>query len=269
MSYNSNFGKDRNIDSNMPATTSSSNVGPTTTGTSNVGSSTGSSSYGSGNKFGTSGNVSNTGSNTSGAYTGLSTHTVDSKIRHDHRIIFQLFDKFKSLDRYPSEQKKWANQIIWEVARHSSAEESVLYPEFERVLVNGKVLADRNRHDHLELKKNLSKLEGINIEKKEFDQLLTTIMENLRTHVEFEENEELPMLTKALTLSELENLGSKYDTAKKIAPTRPHPSAPDKGMMGTVAGVLTAPFDKLRDTLKTFPTDDEIQQVVGHQGTQM
>lgn len=40
---------------------------------------------------------------------------------------------------------------------------------------------------------------------------------------------------------------------------RAHPGAPDKPPFETVAGLLAAPLDKLRDVFSKFPTEEQLQ----------
>jgi len=47
------------------------------------------------------------------------------------------------------QQTRWANQFIWEVARHSIGEELVVYPLLESELgETGRTLAENDRRDH-------------------------------------------------------------------------------------------------------------------------
>jgi len=44
---------------------------------------------------------------------------------------------------------RWRNQFTWELARHSIAEELVVYPTFEKILGGkGKQMADKDREEH-------------------------------------------------------------------------------------------------------------------------
>ncbi len=53
------------------------------------------------------------------------------------------------------EATAWANQLVWEVARHAVGEEIVVYPLMEKHLGDeGKRLADDDRKDHLVCQSN-------------------------------------------------------------------------------------------------------------------
>eukprot|EP00775_Hariotina_reticulata_P013511 gene13511-13636_t len=70
----------------------------------------------------------------------------------------------------------------------------------------------------------------------------------LEHHINEEENEMMPEFASLVDRHKLASLAEKFHSAKKRAPTRPHPGAPDKPVTGNIIGnTLTAPVDKLRD----------------------
>lgn len=68
-------------------------------------------------------------------------------IKQDHRELESYYDRItKSQDK--DEQTRYQNQFTWELARHSIGEELVVYPAFERLLADGKSMADKDRREH-------------------------------------------------------------------------------------------------------------------------
>jgi hemerythrin superfamily protein len=68
-------------------------------------------------------------------------------IKQDHRELESYYDRItKSQDK--DEQTCYQNQFTWELARHSIGEELVVYPAFERLLADGKSMADKDRREH-------------------------------------------------------------------------------------------------------------------------
>ncbi|KNE57355.1 hypothetical protein AMAG_18042 [Allomyces macrogynus ATCC 38327] len=47
-------------------------------------------------------------------------------------------------------------------------------------------------------------------------------------------------------------LGQRFLGAKRMAPTHPHPAAPDKPVTEAIVGAMTTPLDKLRDVPREF-----------------
>ena len=81
------------------------------------------------------------------------------------------------------------------------------------------------------------------------EELLNKLMQDVRHHIEEEEGDLLPKLRAACSPEELADLGEKIQRAKKIAPTRPHPSAPSKPPANLILAPGTAFIDKIRDAL--------------------
>jgi len=75
-------------------------------------------------------------------------------------------------------------------------------------------------------------------------------MGNVRHHVEEEETELFPKLRASITTAELQEMGGALASAKKLAPTHPHPNAPDTPPGNVAAGAAAAVIDKARDALK-------------------
>ena len=89
-------------------------------------------------------------------------------------------------------------------------------------------------------------------EHERFDAKVTVLMENVRHHVEEEEKDLFPQLTKLLGKARLDEIGEAMNKAKKTVPTRPHPRSPDEPPGNLVAGagaaLLDKAVDKARDT---------------------
>ncbi len=73
---------------------------------------------------------------------------VSDAIKTDHRELEDYYDKMmKATD--DDAKTRWQNQFCWELARHSIAEELVVYPAMEKNLgVAGKDKADKDRAQH-------------------------------------------------------------------------------------------------------------------------
>ena len=65
-------------------------------------------------------------------------------------------------------------------------------------------------------------------EAERYDAKVTVLIESVRHHVEEEEQDMFPRVRKALSREQLSELGDLIERAKKVAPTRPHPKAPDE-----------------------------------------
>ena len=83
-----------------------------------------------------------------------------------------------------------------------------------------------------------------------FGSKLRVLAENVRRHVAEEETELLPLLERSLDDERRRELGAVLDRAKRAAPTRPHPAAPDTPPGIFVAGAVAAVYDRSRDALR-------------------
>jgi len=134
-------------------------------------------------------------------------------------------------------------RITEELSVHASIEEEIFYPAARRFVTetNDDVLEALEEH-HL-VKLTLAELETMDPSSERYGAKVTVLIENVRHHVEEEEGELFPTIRKALKTSQLREIGDELAQAKRTAPTRPHPEAPDTPPGNVVAQVLTAPRD--------------------------
>lgn len=106
--------------------------------------------------------------------------------------------------------------------------------------------------EHHVVKLLLVELEKIGPEAERFDAKMTVLIENIRHHVEEEEENLFPRLQKVMAKNEGEALAAQLEMARKAAPTRPHPAAPDSPPGNLVAGPLAALLDAGKDALASL-----------------
>ncbi|GAB5593999.1 hypothetical protein Unana1_08899 [Umbelopsis nana] len=179
---------------------------------------------------------------------------IVSRVIQDHEQVKTLWSQFQA-EKDRQEQEKIANQIIYEVAVHSHAEELILYPSYSKSLASkGKEIADHSRLEHDEIKKNLYKVDRLSSGDENLEPELKKVMKELEQHMHEEEHEFLPEFEKATDVETLESLGKQFEAIKMAVPTRPHPSAPDKPLMETLISAVATPVDKLRDLARSAGT---------------
>lgn len=73
---------------------------------------------------------------------------ISDAIKKDHREIEQYYQNI--LDAKDNDAAtRWQNQFTWELARHSIAEELVVYPAFEKNIgQQGHEMAEKDRAEH-------------------------------------------------------------------------------------------------------------------------
>ena len=172
-------------------------------------------------------------------------------LKNDHRAVEQLFKRFEKLGpRAVKSKQDLVERIIRELSIHAGIEEMFFYPAIREAAARGDAdeLVLESLEEHHVVKWVLSELEGMNPEHERFDAKVSVLIDNVRHHVEEEEQELFPQLNKLLGRARLDELGEVMAKAKKTVPTRPHPRSPDEPPGNLVAGAGAALLDKARDT---------------------
>lgn len=165
----------------------------------------------------------------------------------DHREVEALFSQVEA-KATPDEQV--VNRIIRELSIHDAIEKEYLYPTVREKLSAGGGLADHSLEEHDKVAETLVAIDKADHGSGEQVQLLTQLISMVNRHVQEEEQQIFPAMRTSMSQSELDELGKKLETAKKTAPTRPHPHAPSEGLGTKVAGAMAAPLDKARDAMQ-------------------
>ena len=180
-------------------------------------------------------------------------------LMQDHREVEQLFKQFEKLtERAQKSKKKIVMKIIRELAIHAAIEEMLFYPAVRTAALKADTRAGESASDlvlesleeHHIVKWTLSELEKMSPEDERYDAKMEVLMENVRHHVEEEQEDLFPKARRLLGKEMLDELGDRMAKAKKIAPTRPHPRAPDSPPGNMVAGTMAAVMDRGRDMVR-------------------
>lgn len=185
---------------------------------------------------------------------GASGRDVVDLLIEDHHEIEQLFAELETGQGTPERRRQVADVMIAELIRHAVAEEQYVYPTAREVLPDGDHKAEHEIEEHAEAERALHEMDGMDPADPRFDVLLKRLTTTIRHHVADEESDLFPRLRAACTAEELAALGRKVEQAKKLAPTRPHPSAPDHAPLNKLLGPGTGLVDRMRDALTNRPT---------------
>ena len=166
----------------------------------------------------------------------------------DHREVAALIGEIWTTGD-PVLRRDLADTATAELVRHAVAEEMYVYPAMRKHLPNGKEAVDHDLEEHRQLEETLKELEGVDGSDPRFSELLRTLDAVLEDHITDEETKHFPQLRAALPPAELVELAGKVETAKKMAPTRPHPSTPNSQLFHKLAGPGVGMVDRLRDRL--------------------
>ncbi|PSK66240.1 DNA nickase [Micromonospora sp. MH33] len=172
----------------------------------------------------------------------------------DHREVEAIFVELESRQGTPEHRRQLADVVIAELVRHSVAEEAYVYPAARKALPDGDQLAEHEIYEHAAAERTMKELASLDPSEPRFDELLTKLTATIRHHVQDEENDLFPRLRAACAREELVELAGKVEAAKKSAPTRPHPAAPDHPPANKLLAPGTGLVDRMRDALSGRPT---------------
>lgn len=166
----------------------------------------------------------------------------------DHQEVLRLLDRIKqSTD--DTERRDLGDTVISELVRHSVAEEMFVYPAMRSHLPDGEAAVRHDIEEHKELERTMKELEGLEASDPQFRSLLGQLETILRDHVADEETEQFPQLRANIPGRELVRIAGKVEAAKQVAPTRPHPAAPNSALFHTLVGPGVGLVDRVRDVL--------------------
>lgn len=138
-------------------------------------------------------------------------------IKADHRKVEQLFREYEQAgDRAYKTKQQLVEQITSELEVHTTIEEETYYPAVEaKAKKDGKELIGEAIEEHHVVKILLGELAALPPEDDAYDAKVTVLMENVRHHVEEEEEELLPQSQEILGEEELTRLGEEMAARKQ------------------------------------------------------
>jgi hemerythrin superfamily protein len=174
-------------------------------------------------------------------------------LRNDHQAVEKLFSRFESARKG---RKPIVDRIVKELAIHSAIEEQLFYPAV-RAAAKGEELEEADEkvlealEEHHVAKWLLAEFEDLDEDDERFEAKVSVLIESVRHHIKEEQGPLFRFVRRLMGKDQLDLLGNALEQAKKMAPTRPHPRAPDQPPGNLVAGAAAAVLDRGRDLVKT------------------
>jgi hemerythrin-like domain-containing protein len=157
-------------------------------------------------------------------------------LKNDHKEIRRLFREFEQAGEDATTTKgRLVDQIIELLTVHTYIENEVMYPRVRELLpdLEDDVLESYEEHHVADVL--VMELYGMKPDAERFDAKTTVLIENVRHHIEEEEEEWFPKVRDGLGRKRLQEIGAEMEKARKRAPRKPsQPSALKK----TVDAVL-------------------------------
>jgi hemerythrin superfamily protein len=166
----------------------------------------------------------------------------------DHTEITALLATIGS-EADPRRRRELADTVVAELVRHSVSEEMHVYPAMREHLPDGDQAVEHDIEEHKEIESLLKELERADADGAEFTDVVQRLVTVLDDHVADEERDQFPQLRARIPADELVAIGAKVERAQRLAPTRPHPNAPNAKLFHVLAGPGVGMVDRLRDRL--------------------
>jgi hemerythrin-like domain-containing protein len=165
-------------------------------------------------------------------------------LRDDHKTVEKLFKQFEKAEEKPKEARKVADQVIEELSVHAAIEEQVFYPAVRKEMPDAEDDILEAFEEHHVVKWLLSELDGMSPDHERFRAKMTVLIENVRHHVEEEEQTLFPEVRKEIKRKRLVELGEEMQAAKKTASKKPAPMPGGASTEKMVAGTGSAVVDR-------------------------
>jgi len=176
-------------------------------------------------------------------------------LKADHHTVEQLFDDITST-KARSKKQSLIKKIIKELSIHAAIEEQVFYPAVRDAVHEAEAQVLEALEEHHIVKWVLSELEKMSPDDERFDAKVKVLCETVTRHVKEEEGKLFKMARETMNKKALDELGRALEAAKKVAPTHPHPRAPDAPPGNFVAGIGVGLVDRARDAVARIAKGD-------------
>jgi hemerythrin superfamily protein len=142
-------------------------------------------------------------------------------------------------------------QLVKDLVTHEVAEEEIVYPALRSWVEGGDALAEARVAEQQEAEELLAAMEKMEIGSGMFRQSLLQLKGAVLDHAAHEEAEVFPALKAGVSPERLQTLGQAYTIAKAVAPTHPHPHAPNSFPGNVLVGPAIAIVDRAYDALRS------------------
>ena len=152
-------------------------------------------------------------------------------LREDHlemRRVFREFERAK--DATPSKQRRLVDKMMKLLVEHTHIENEVMYPRVRELVpaLEDDILESYEEHHVADLL--ISELALMRPGDERYRAKALVLIENVRHHMDEEENEWFPQVREALGRNQLQELGAAMKQARKDAPGPPERSALQKAV---------------------------------------
>jgi hemerythrin superfamily protein len=165
----------------------------------------------------------------------------------DHHAVEELLNTFDGLPL--PERTGLFSTLVLDLVAHEVAEEHVVYPII-RHAPGGDAEAKERIAEESAAEGLLIGLQKLDIDSPEFTTKFAALRSAVLDHAGAEEATAFPLLTELEDAESRIALGGRYEHAKSVAPTHPHPHAPHSPPGNLVLDPVAALFDRARNAVR-------------------
>jgi hemerythrin superfamily protein len=157
-------------------------------------------------------------------------------LKQDHKEIEKVFKAFEQAGENALQEKgRLVDRIIELLTVHTYIENEVMYPRVRELVPDLSADIDESYEEHHVADLLVMELVAMKPDADRFTAKTTVLIENVRHHVEEEEQEWFPKVREALGRKALQDIGAEMEKARKKAPRKPsQPSALKKTLDAVV-----------------------------------
>ena len=172
-------------------------------------------------------------------------------LKDDHRRVKALFARYRRLGPRARKAKEGlVDALTRELAQHAMLEEAVFYPECRARVPDTTDDVLESLEEHHIVKWTLEELRTMDASNERYDAKVTVLIENVTHHMREEEQALFPEVSRRLSRRDLNEIGEALEAVRNIAPTEPHPKAPDEPPDNLLVAVGAAPVDVVGDAVE-------------------
>ena len=142
-------------------------------------------------------------------------------LKEDHKKVKSLFRDFERSGEDTALKAQLVTQIIAELTTHTYLENTIMYPAVRSALpdLEDDVLESYEEHHVADVL--CLELVELDPDNEHFEAKTTVLMENVRHHIDEEENDWFPKVRKGLDRATLLDIGQRIEAARPKAPKDP------------------------------------------------
>lgn len=173
--------------------------------------------------------------------------TLIDLLLEDHQTVKALFTEISTATG--ERRTELFDTLRENLVRHEVAEEEIVRPLTKSYLEDGDAVANERIAEESKAEEVLKKMEKAEVGSPEWEQLFQQLRSDVLEHAEKEETIEFRQLQAKVPADELKQRGETFETAKRMAPTHPHPGTPNTPGANMLLGPVAAIFDRARDAV--------------------